>query len=66
MCNRKDAAREKRIAEKKSTIAKACRMYKNGAMAECELIAFIANIIGKTRDYNEKLALTEMLEIKRN
>lgn len=63
MSNRKDAAREKRIEEKRIMIQKAFKQWEKGMIAECELIVFIADIIGRTKDYSEKCALSAMLKI---
>lgn len=63
MSNRKDIAREKRIAEKSAKIAKAYRMWKTGSIAYCELIVIIADTIGKTKDYSEKCSLSAMLDV---
>ena len=63
MDNRKDIAREKRIAEKSVKIAKAYKMWKTGAIAYCELIVIIADTIGKTKDYSEKCELSAMLDM---
>lgn len=63
MSSKKDIAREKRIAEKRIMIFKAYQQWKKGMIAECELIVFVANIIGRTKDYSEKCALSAMLEV---
>lgn len=59
----KDVAREKRIEEKRIMIQKAFKQWEKGMIAECELIVFVANIIGKTKDYDEKCALSAMFKI---
>lgn len=63
MDNRKDRTRQKRLEEKKAVIAKAYRKWQAGQIAQCELIAFIAGIIGRTKDYSEKCELSAMLDV---
>jgi len=63
MDNRKDRARQKRLAEKKGIIARAYKKWKSGQITYYELIVFISGIIGRTKDYSEKYELSAMLDL---